>query len=151
MMSSITAIALTVITQLRMMSRSWAWSPPVSSVVLLLGLDHGTGMYYELSWSCFKTTLFPLLLWFVITSSKLWCDVKLCSVECCNLWWWCLIMYDLGCMLVESRSFEISSDYRVYMGSSPLAWLPQWSLIHLNSYKLDGSVTTVQGLGKHVT
>jgi hypothetical protein len=59
----------------------------------------------------------------------------------CNLWWRCLIMYDLGCMLVESRSFEISSDYRVYMGSSPLAWLPPWSLIHLNSYKLDGSVT----------
>jgi hypothetical protein len=25
-------------------------------------------------------------------------------------------MYDLGCMLVESRSFEVSSDYRVYMG-----------------------------------
>jgi len=30
-------------------------------------------------------------------------------------------MYDLGCMLVESRSFEVLSDYRVYMGSSPLA------------------------------
>ena len=59
----------------------------------------------------------------------------------CNLWWRCLIMYDLGCMLVESKSFEISSDYRVYMGSSPLAWLPPWLLIHLNSYKLDGSVT----------
>ena len=50
-------------------------------------------------------------------------------------------MYDLGCMLVESRSFEISSDYRVYMGSSPLALLLPWSRIHLNSYKLDGSVT----------
>jgi len=30
-------------------------------------------------------------------------------------------MYDLGCMLVKLRSFEVSSDYRVYMGSSPLA------------------------------
>jgi len=51
-------------------------------------------------------------------------------------------MYGLGCMLVESRSFEVSSDYRVYMGSSPLARLLSWSLIHLNSYKLDGSVTS---------
>jgi len=30
-------------------------------------------------------------------------------------------MYDIGCMLLESRSIEVSSDYRVYMGSSPLA------------------------------
>jgi len=30
-------------------------------------------------------------------------------------------MYDLGCMLVELRSFEVSSEYRVYMGSSPFA------------------------------
>jgi len=52
-------------------------------------------------------------------------------------------MYYLGCMLVELRSLEISSDYRVYMGSSPLARLPPWSLIHLNSYKLDGSVTRI--------
>jgi len=29
-------------------------------------------------------------------------------------------MYGLGCMLVESRPFEVSSDYRVYMGSSIL-------------------------------
>jgi len=50
-------------------------------------------------------------------------------------------MYGLGCMLVESRSVDVSSYYWVYMGSSPLAWLCLWSLIHLNSYKLDGSVT----------
>jgi hypothetical protein len=31
------------------------------------------------------------------------------------------MMYDLGCMLAESRTFELSSDYRFYMGSSPLA------------------------------
>jgi len=29
-------------------------------------------------------------------------------------------MYGLSCMLVESRSFEVLSDW-VYMGSSPLA------------------------------
>jgi len=50
-------------------------------------------------------------------------------------------MYGFGCMLVESRSFEVSSDYRVYMGSSPLASLLSWLLIHLNSCKLVGSVT----------
>jgi len=68
--------------------------------------------------------------------------VNLCPVmNVCNLWWRCLIMFGLGCMLVELRSCEVSSDYRVYMGSCPLAWVLSWSLIHLNSYKLDGSVT----------
>jgi hypothetical protein len=52
-------------------------------------------------------------------------------------------MYGLGCMLVESRSLEVSSDYWVYMDSSPLAWLLSRSLIDLSSYNLDGSVTVV--------
>ena len=30
-------------------------------------------------------------------------------------------MYDFVCMLVQSKSIKVSSDYRVYMGSSPLA------------------------------
>ena len=141
MMLFITATVLTVIIWLRTMSRSWAWSLLLPSVVLLLcwlWIWH----VIKLSVCGFKTTLLPLLNWFVITSFELRCVVKLCSVmNVCNLWWQCLIMYGLGCMLVESRSFEVSSDYRVYMGSSPLAWLLSWSLIHLNSYKLDGSVT----------
>jgi len=58
-------------------------------------------------------------------------------------------MYDLGCMLVESRYFEVSSDYRIYMGSNPLARLLSSSLIHLNSYKLDGSVTA--GIGARLS
>jgi len=29
-------------------------------------------------------------------------------------------MYGFGCMLVKSRSFEVLSDYQVYLGSSPL-------------------------------
>jgi len=58
-------------------------------------------------------------------------------------------MYDLGCMVVESRSFEVFTEYRVYMGSSPLAQLLSWSLIYLNSYKLDGSV--IAGIGARLS
>jgi len=141
MMSCITATVLTVIIRLRMMSRSQAWSLLLSSVVLLLGWSWNWHVI-KLSVCCFKTTLLPLLNYVVITLFELRCVIKLCSVmTVCNLWWRCLIMYGLDCMLVESRSFEVSSDYRVYMGSSPLAWLLSWSLIHLKSYKLDGSVT----------
>jgi len=149
MMSFITPTVLTVIIRLRTMSRSWAWSLLLPSVVLLLGWPWNW-LVIKLSVCGLKTTLLPLLNWFVITSFELRCVVKLCSVmNVCNLWWWCLIMYYLGCLLVESRSFEASSDYQVYMGSCPLAWLLSWSLIHLNSYKLDGSVTA--GIGARLS
>ena len=148
-MSFITATVLTVIIRLRTMSRSWAWSLLLSLVVLLLGWLSNWHVI-KLSVCCFKTTLLPLLNWFVITLFELRCVVKPYSMmNVCNLWWRCLIMYGLGCMLVESRSFEVSSDYQVYMGSSPLAWLLSWSLIHLNSYKLDGSVTA--GIGARLS
>jgi len=104
-------------------------------------------MIIELACNWTKCVLFQN---YFASSTELCCNnfiwtpmcVKPCSMtNVCNLWWRCLIMYGLGCMLVESRSFEVSSDYRVYMGSSPLAWLRSWSLIHSSSYKLDGSVT----------
>jgi len=141
MMLFITATALTTTIRLRMMSRSRARSLLSSSLVLLLGWSWNWHVI-KLSGCCFKTIVLPLLNHVVTNLFKLRCVVKLCSMTIiCNLWWRCLIMYGLGCMLVESKSFEVSSDYRVYMGSSPLAWLLLWSLIHLNSYKLDGSVT----------
>ena len=36
----------------------------------------------------------------------------------CNVWHVCWIMYDLGCMLVESRPFVVLDGLSVYMGSS---------------------------------
>jgi hypothetical protein len=47
----------------------------------------------------------------------------------------------LSCMLVGLRSFMISLDYWVYMGSSITVWLLSWLLLYLCSYKLDGFVT----------
>ena len=41
----------------------------------------------------------------------------------------------LVCMLVWLRSFMISSDYRVYMGSSMIVWSLRWLLLYLCSYK----------------
>jgi hypothetical protein len=38
----------------------------------------------------------------------------------------CWIMYDLGWLLVGLKSFEISLDYRSYMGSSAEIWSPRW-------------------------
>jgi hypothetical protein len=35
----------------------------------------------------------------------------------------------------------VSSDYRVYMGSSMMVWSLRWLLLHLCSYKLDSFVT----------
>jgi hypothetical protein len=63
-----------------------------------------------------------------------------CNVICNLLCW---IMYDLGCMLVGLKSFMVSSDYRVYMGSSITVRSLWWLLLYLCSYKLDGSVTLV--------
>ena len=53
----------------------------------------------------------------------------------------CWIMYDLSCMRVGLKSYVVSSDYRVYMGSSMMVWSPRWLLLYLCSYKLVGSVT----------
>ena len=48
---------------------------------------------------------------------------------------------DLGCMQVGLKSFEISVDYRVYMGSSSRIWSFRRLFLYLCSYKLVGSVT----------
>jgi hypothetical protein len=44
--------------------------------------------------------------WFVITLCELRCMLNYLWT-CCNMWLVCWIMYDLGCMLVDSRSFVI--------------------------------------------
>ena len=58
----------------------------------------------------------------------------------CNMWLVMLNHYDLGCMQVSLKSFVVSVDYRVYMGSSVIVWSLQWLLSYLCSYKLVGSV-----------
>ena len=139
MMSCTMGTVLTVTIRLRMMSRSRARSPLVSSIMLLLGWLWSWHII-ELSVCCFKN--------YFASTTELFCNnfiwtlmcVKLCFVmNGCNLWWRCLTMYGLGCMLVESRSFEILSDYRVYMSSSPLVWLLSWSLIHFHSCRVPQS------------
>ena len=49
--------------------------------------------------------------------------------------------YDLGCMQVGLKSFKISVDYQVYMGSSLRIWSFRRLFLYLCSYKLVGSVT----------
>ena len=54
----------------------------------------------------------------------------------------CYVNYcDLGCMQVGLKSFEISVDYRVYMGSSSRICALRRLFLYLCSYKLVGSVT----------
>jgi len=142
MTSCITVTALTVTIRLRIKSRSRARSALVALLLLLLGWSQDWHVTRLCVCDVSNLLCFRYQTGVVISFTWTLMDVKLCSMlNVCNLWCRCLIMYDLGCMLVESRSFDVSSYYRVYMGWSPLAWLLSWSLIHLNSYKLDGSVT----------
>ena len=49
----------------------------------------------------------------------------------CNMWLVMLNHYDLGCMQVGLKSFVVSVDYRVYMGSSMTVWSLRWLLFVL--------------------
>jgi len=59
----------------------------------------------------------------------------------CNMWLVMLNLYDLGLYLGCLRSFKISSDYWVYMGSSMTVRSLRWLPLYLCSYKLIGSAT----------
>ena len=61
----------------------------------------------------------------------------------CNMWLVTLNHYDLSCMQVGLKSFMVSVDYRVYMGSSMTVSSLWWLLSYLCSYKLVGSVTVI--------
>ena len=67
----------------------------------------------------------------------------------CNMWLVVLNLYDLGLYVGCLRSFAISLDYRVYMGSSTTVWSLRWLLLYLCSYKLDGSVTMMLFINLH--
>jgi hypothetical protein len=108
------------------------------------GDDYGPGLYLNYVCDGFKLLCFRYLwTWFVIT---MWTSMYVrylrtaCEMDVtCGLLYW--IMYDFGCVLVGLKSFVVSSDYRVYMGSSMTVWSLRWLLLYLCSYKLDGSVT----------
>ena len=76
-------------------------------------------------------------LWTPMYARDLWTTCEM-DVTCGLLCW---SMYDLGCMQVGLKSFVVSVDYRVYMGSSMTVWSLWWLLSYLCSYKLVGSVT----------
>ena len=58
----------------------------------------------------------------------------------CGLLCWITVILVL--MQVGLKSFVVSVDYRVYMGSSMAVWSLRWLLLYLCSYKLVGSVTS---------
>jgi hypothetical protein len=59
----------------------------------------------------------------------------------CNVWHVCWIMYDLGCMLVESRPFVVLYGLPGLYGLKYDSATAYGLLLYLCSYKLDGSAT----------
>ena len=92
---------------------------------------------------CFRYlwTHVVITMWTPMYARYLWTTCEM-DVTCGLLCW---IMYDLGCMRVRLKSFVVSSDYRVYMGSSKMVWSLRWLLLYLCSYKLVSSVTASIG------
>ena len=91
---------------------------------------------------CFRYlwTRVVITMWTPMYARYLWTSCEM-DVACGLLCW---IMYDLGCMRVGLKSFMVSVDYRVYMGSSMTVWSLRWLLSYLYSYKLVGSVTVTK-------
>ena len=143
MTCSITATASIVSTLLGMKTRSWAWSSMLSYLTAFAGYDW-CWLVFELSvcdglkllcfrylWTRVVITMWTLM--YEILVNYLW--------NVCNMWLVMLNHYGLGCMQVGLKSFAVSVDYWVYMGSSMIVRLLRWLLLYLCSYKLDGSVT----------
>ena len=138
----ITATASIVSTLRGMKTRSWAWSSILSYCFCWIWLWYW--LVFELSvcdgvkllcfrylWTRFVITMCTLM--YVVLMNYLW--------NRCNMWLVMLNYCDLGCMQVGLKSFVVSVDYRVYMGSSMTVWSLRWLLLYLCSYKLVGSVT----------
>ena len=139
----ITAPASIVSTLRGMKTRSWAWSSMLSYPIAFAGYDYGTGCI-ELSVCDGLKLLCFRYLWthFVITMCTLMYEVLMNYLwNGCNMWLVMLNYCDLGCIQVGLKSFVVSVDYRVYMGSSMTVWSLRWLLSYLCSYKLVGSIT----------
>ena len=87
---------------------------------------------------CFRYlwTRVVITMWTPMYARYLWTTCEM-DVTCGLLCW---IMYDLGCMRVGLKSFMVSADYRVYMGSSMTVSSLWWLFLYSCSYKLVGSV-----------
>ena len=80
--------------------------------------------------------------WFVITLIRTLID-ELYLWTLCNVWHVYWIMYDLGCMLVESRSFMVIDGLPGLYGLKYDSTTAFGLLLYLCSYKLDGSATPI--------
>ena len=108
-------------------SEPWAGISYWSFLYAFAGVWSWTGTILE-QWCevlVFKLNCFHdyfIWTWFVITlNHTLMYDVVF--VNWCNMWHVSSIMYNLGCMLTVNRDHSwYSMDYRVYMGSSMIAW-----------------------------
>ena len=108
-----------------------------------VGLDHKLAcIWTRVCDVSFKTILLPLL------HLSLGCNNSFCTlmsigllVNLYNMWLVCWIMYDLGCMLVESSPFTVLDGllglYGLKYDSATACGLP----LYLCSYKLVGSAT----------
>ena len=63
-----------------------------------------------------------------------------------NVWHVCWIMYDLSCMLVELRPFEVLDGLLGLYGLKYNSATAYGLLLYLCSYKLDGSATAFAAL-----
>ena len=95
------------------------------------------------NFNCFR--YYFIWTWFVITFNHtliVWNYI----CELYVMWYVCWIMYDLGCILVESRPFmvldELSGSYELKYDSATTCGL----LLYLCSYKLDGSATLAKDI-----
>ena len=119
----IRASVSTVSTQRVTKTRSWAWSLFILSECFCglwsanwyLYLNSGVWVNYLLLLlykTCFVITM--ILRCCNLFANRLW--------NVCNVWCVMLNYGDLGCMQVGLKSFMVSVDYRVYMGSSARIW-----------------------------
>ena len=135
MTCSIMATASIVSTPWGMKTRSWGMTVYAILSCCFCWIWLWNWLVFELSVCEVLKLLCFRYLWtrLVIT---MWTTCEM-DVTCGLLCW---IMYDLGCMQVGLKSFVVSVNYQVYMGSSMTVWSLKWLLLYLCSYKLVGSV-----------
>jgi hypothetical protein len=108
----------------------WYWHVNELSVVLF------SNYFASATWTWFVITM-----WTPMYVSYLWTIFEMG----CNMWLVMLNHVRSWLYVSDFKSFVVSSDYRVYMGSGMTVWSLRWLVLYLCSYKLDGSVAA--GIG----